>query len=71
MAGRSWEDIPQESWEDITLRVDDSGQWHVEFDYTGANGVEYHYPEEQITWDQFLDIYDEAAALDQEIEIDY
>jgi hypothetical protein len=71
LAGRSWDEIPQESWEDITLRVDEEGQWHVQFDYIGLNGQEYHYPEERISWDQFLDIYDEAAALDQEIEIEY
>ena len=71
MAGRSWEEIPQGSWEDITLRVDEAGQWHVQFDYVGDNNVKYPYPEEDITWDQFLDIYDEAAALDQEIEIEY
>lgn len=71
MAGRSWDEIDQDSWEDITLRVDEDGQWHVEFDYTGLNGVEYHYPEEPITWEDFLEIYDEAEALGQELEIEY
>lgn len=71
MAGREWEDIPQDSWENIVLHVDDAGQWSVEFDYEGRNGQTYHYPQEDITWDQFLDIYDEAAALDQELEIEY
>jgi len=71
MAGREWDDIPQEDWENIVLHVDDAGQWSVEFDYTGRNGVDYHYPQENITWDQFLDIYDQAEALDQELEIEY
>jgi hypothetical protein len=71
MAGRHWDEIPQESWEDLTLRVDEAGQWHVEFDYVGDNGIEYHYPEEPISWDEFLDIYDMAAELDQELEIEY
>jgi hypothetical protein len=68
---RDWEDIPQESWENIVLRVDDEGQWHVRFDYEGRNGVEYSYDEEAISWDDFLAIYDEAAELDQELEIEY
>lgn len=66
-----WGDIPQESWDNIELRVDDDGNWHVEFDYTDEMGVEHHYDEEEISWDQFIDIYDEAAELDQEIEIVY
>jgi hypothetical protein len=71
MAGRSWDEIPQESWEDITLYVNQEGQWHVEFDYIGANGVEYHYPREAISWEDFLSIYDEAYYLDQELEVEY
>lgn len=66
-----WETVPQESWEDITLRVDDEGEWHVRFHYTDDLGNEHDYPEEAISWDEFLDIYDEAAALDQELEIEY
>jgi hypothetical protein len=69
MAGRSWDEIPQDSWKDISLHVHDDGEWSVKFNYTGANGVEYSYPEEDITWDEFLDIYDMAGDLDQEIEI--
>lgn len=69
MAGRSWDEIPQDSWTDISLHVHDDGEWSLAFSYTGANGVEYDYPEEDITWDEFLDIYDMAGDLDQEIEI--
>jgi hypothetical protein len=68
---RDWEEIPQESWDNIVLRIDDEAQWHVRFNYVGANGVEYEYPEEPITWDDFYAIYDEAAELDQELEIEY
>lgn len=71
MAGRSWDEIPQDSWEDITLHVNEDGQWSVEFDYTGLNNIDYHYPRTDITWDEFLDIYDQAADLDQELEIEY
>jgi hypothetical protein len=67
---RDWDDIPQESWDDITLYVNDSGQWHVEFDYTGRNGVEYHYPRTPISYDHFIDIYEMAADLDQELNIE-
>jgi hypothetical protein len=70
MAGRSWDEIPQESWEDIKLRVDEAGEWHLRFNYIGANGIEYEYPEESISLDDFLDIYDEAAYLDQELEVE-
>ena len=69
MAGRSWDEIPQESWDDIVLHVNDDGEWSVSFSYTGRNGVEYEHPEEHITWDEFLYIYDMAGDLDQEIEI--
>jgi len=72
MAGRSWDEIPQESWENIEFYIsEDTGQWHVEFDYIGRNHHHYHYPREEIDWEDFLDIYDEAAELDQEIEIEY
>jgi hypothetical protein len=64
-------DIPQESWDDIVLFVSEEGQWSVEFDYTDAMGGEHHFDREEISWDQFLDIYDMAAVLDQEIEIEY
>jgi Protein of unknown function, DUF600 len=66
-----WGDIPQESWDDIVLSVSEEGQWSVEFDYTDEMGVEHHFDREEISWDQFLDIYDMAAVLDQEIEIEY
>jgi hypothetical protein len=66
-----WEEIPQGEWEDIVLRVDDEGEWHVRFSFTDEYGNEHDYPEESISWDEFLDIYDEAAALDQELEIEY
>jgi hypothetical protein len=69
MAGRSWDEIPQESWDDIRLHVHEDGEWSLSFTYTGANGVEYSYPEEWISWEDFLNVYDEAGALDQEIEI--
>jgi hypothetical protein len=65
-----WNDIDQEDWEDIVLRVDDEGQWHVRYEWDDDTG--HHILEEQeISWDEFLDIYDEAAALDQELEIEY
>ena len=66
-----WGDIPQEDWSDIVLHVSEEGQWSVEFDYTDEFGNEYHYDQEDISWDQFLDIYDMAAELDQEVEIEY
>jgi hypothetical protein len=66
-----WGDIPQESWDDIVLHVSEEGQWSVEFDYTDEMGVTHHYDAEEISWDQFLDIYDMAGELDQEIEIEY
>jgi hypothetical protein len=69
MAGRSWDEIPQESWDDISLHVHEDGEWSLSFTYVGDNGVTYDYPEEDITWDDFLDIYDMAGDLDQEIEI--
>lgn len=69
--GPDWEDIPQSDWDEIVLRVDDEGTWHVRFEYEGPGGETISYPEEEITWDEFLDIYDEAAALDQELEIEY
>jgi hypothetical protein len=71
MAGPSWDEIPQEEWENIVLRVDDEAQWHVRFDYTDQYGTTIHYPEESITFDDFLDIYDVAGDLDQELEIEY
>ena len=71
MAGRSWEEIPQESWENITLRVNDEGDWFVRFGYEGRNGIHYDYPEEAITFDEFLYIYDLAGDLDQGLEIEY
>lgn len=70
MAGRSWEEIPQDSWKNIIIRVDEADQWHVRFDYEARNGRTYTYPEEEITFDQFIDIYDMAGELDQEIEIE-
>jgi Protein of unknown function, DUF600 len=69
MAGRTWDEIPQEEWENIVLHVHEDGRWTVQFDYTGVNNIQYHYPEEGITWDEFYDIYDMAGELDQEIEI--
>jgi hypothetical protein len=66
-----WESISQGEWEDIVLRVDDEGTWHLRFDYEDETGTTIHYPEEPITWDEFLAIYDEAAALDQELEVEY
>lgn len=71
MAGRTWDEIPYRSWEDVTLRVDDDGQWHVRFDYVGANGRDYSYPEERISWDDFLDIYDAVLDEGKELEIEY
>jgi hypothetical protein len=70
MAGRSWEEIPQQSWENIVLQPQRGGTWRVEFDYVAASGRTYHYPRETITYSDFYDIYDEAAVLDQELEIE-
>lgn len=70
MAGRSWDEIPQSEWRDITLHVHDDGGWSVRFDYIGANNQRYQYPEEEITYDDFLSIYDEAGTLDQTLTIE-
>lgn len=69
MAGRNWDEIPQEDWEHLVLHVNEEGNWSLQFEYEGANGVRYEYPEQSITWDEFLYIYDLAGDLDQEIEI--
>ena len=69
MAGRDWDEIPQDQWRDIHLHVNEAGEWSVGFKYTGLNNIEYEFPEQHITWDEFLYIYDMAADLDQEIEI--
>lgn len=66
-----WEDIPQSEWDDITLRVDDEGEWHLRFDYENEYGDTVHFQETDISFDEFLAIYDEAAELDQELEIEY
>jgi hypothetical protein len=67
----AWEEIDQADWEEIVLRVDDEGTWHLRFEYENEFGDTVGYSEEEITWDEFLDIYDEAADLDQELEIEY
>jgi hypothetical protein len=70
MAGRTWDEIPPEEWENVVLHVNDAGQWAVQFDYTGINNIQYHYPEEGIGWDDFLYIYGmQVDQLGKEIEI--
>jgi Protein of unknown function, DUF600 len=71
MAGRHWSEIDQDTWEDISIYITEEGNFSVEFDYVGLNGVEYHYPREEIDFEEFLEIYDEAIELDQEIEVEY
>ena len=72
MAGRHWSEIDQESWDNIEIYIsEDTGQFSVEFDYTGRNNQDYHYPREKISFDDFLDIYDEAIELDQDVEVGY
>jgi len=71
MAENDWEEIPQDEWENIVLRVDDDAQWHVRFDYEDATGTTIHYPEEPISWDDFYAIYEMAADLEQELEVEY
>lgn len=66
-----WDELPQSEWENIVLRVDDEGTWHVRYDYQDEYGNDRTLDEQQITWDDFLAIYDEAAFLDQELEIEY
>jgi hypothetical protein len=70
MAGRSWDEIPQEEWQNIVLHVDENAQWSVRFDYVGENNIVYSYPQEDITWDEFYDIYEMAGDLDQELDIE-
>ena len=69
MPGRNWDEIPQETWEDIRIHFEEAGDIYLEFNYVGRNNVHYQYPPEQIDFEDFLDIYDEAKELDQEFEI--
>lgn len=71
MPGRNWSEIPQESWENINVQISEDDRWFLEFDYIGRNRVHYHYPREEIEWEDFLDIYDQAIELNQEVEVEY
>jgi hypothetical protein len=67
----AWYEVDQSEWNDIVLRVDDEGEWHLRYQWTDENGDVHEYRETDISFDDFLSIYDEAYELDQELEIEY
>jgi hypothetical protein len=71
LAEDDWEYIPYGDWEDVHFRVDEGAQWHVSFEYYDESGNQWHYEEEEITYDEFLRIYDEVMDEGKDIEIEY
>jgi hypothetical protein len=71
LAQDDWQDIPVSDWEDIHFRVTEDAEWYVQFDYYDDQGFQWHYEEEEITYDEFLDLYDEAMDEGKDVEIEY
>lgn len=71
MPGRNWSEIPQESWYNVNVQISEDDRWFLKFDYIGRNHIHYHYPREEIEWEDFIDIYDQSIELDQEVEVEY
>lgn len=69
--GRDWDEIPMSTWDNAQLKIHEDGTFGVEFDYTGFNNRRYHHPEQQIEFEDFLDIYDELQFWDVEFEVEY
>ena len=71
MAQRAWDDIPVDHWDHATFRIDDEGGWSLEFNYTGLNGHQYHFPETEIEYEEFEFLYDQLYFWDIEFDIEY
>ena len=69
--GRNWDEIPTITWEDPVLHIHKDGTFGIEFDYIGFNGHRYHFPEKEVDFGEWLDIYDELKALHIEFEVEY
>ncbi len=70
-SGRDWDEIPVSTWDNAELHISPEGTFSVEFDYTGFNYHTYHFPETEIEFEDFLDIYDELQFWDIEFDVEY